>query len=608
MSEKMEKIINITIHYGSVTKRTEAEASKINKERLNRIVRKELNFPKDKKFSLTRKSKRSKDYVPLKENADFRALARSLEVKNHLKLKVDDVAEDKTTGAVDKAINTHATKDDLVSIPNNDYKKLMSQIEDIHKSIIKGKDDEEDVNTAVHHGVYCDACNPFSNISPIIGDRFKCKECFDYDLCSKCYKSGKATNSHSSKHLMDKISVPKRRGIFPSATTTAAPAPQEPPSFPEMELPSQPPSYPCTLKEATSNIGQNCIFVDIPVDTLGAKEYETEIVDFVKNYDTVDKLKQLKEKLATFNNLLELTDNNEQLLTTIVQSYVDSQKFGKEESKNTEGLTVQVSQVARTIVFHLQNKGAVSTPKNLNLLFTCQGNENALTKFSLSMGPHSIHSNGHKRLYYNTNGIGFNLSDKYTIELIGDDNQVYASGVCTDGSGLIKLEDPKLKNSSSVEKGESFGSSSSSTSSNEAFMTPSSSTLIEQQVASEIMENKEEEDTTKDSSDEVDDDTVVQDVESSENSVPDDVVLETGEILISPESENDQESTTNETIRSSTMTLTPGFVEVDQDLEMDETAGISSDFTDDEVEEDDDDDEGSFSDEYEVLSTDDYTE
>ncbi len=40
---------------------------------------------------------------------------------------------------------------------------------------------------------------------------------------------------------------------------------------------------------------------------------------------------------------------------------------------------------------------------------------------------------------------------------------------------------------------------------------------------------------------------------------------------------------------------------------MDETAGISSDFTDDEVEEEDD-DEGSFSDEYEVLSTDDYTE
>lgn len=36
--------------------------------------------------------------------------------------------------------------------------------------------------TETHHGVWCDGCNA----SPIVGKRFKCVDCADYDYCQNC--------------------------------------------------------------------------------------------------------------------------------------------------------------------------------------------------------------------------------------------------------------------------------------------------------------------------------------------------------------------------------------------------------------------------------------
>jgi len=33
-----------------------------------------------------------------------------------------------------------------------------------------------------HDGVTCDGCDTY----PIIGKRFRCLECYNYDLCEKC--------------------------------------------------------------------------------------------------------------------------------------------------------------------------------------------------------------------------------------------------------------------------------------------------------------------------------------------------------------------------------------------------------------------------------------
>ena len=52
---------------------------------------------------------------------------------------------------------------------------------------------------AIHSNVVCDGCNA----SPIVGDRFKCTVCSDYDLCSACEASGK----HPASHTLLKIKV-----------------------------------------------------------------------------------------------------------------------------------------------------------------------------------------------------------------------------------------------------------------------------------------------------------------------------------------------------------------------------------------------------------------
>lgn len=57
----------------------------------------------------------------------------------------------------------------------------------------------EVTDKVVHNGVFCDVCN----FGPIIGTRFKCFQCPDYDLCEKC-----EPNNHSD-HLMLRIKKPE---------------------------------------------------------------------------------------------------------------------------------------------------------------------------------------------------------------------------------------------------------------------------------------------------------------------------------------------------------------------------------------------------------------
>ena len=54
---------------------------------------------------------------------------------------------------------------------------------------------------AVHNGVVCDGCNT----TPIVGDRYKCTVCADYDLCSAC----EASAIHPAAHSLLKLRQPR---------------------------------------------------------------------------------------------------------------------------------------------------------------------------------------------------------------------------------------------------------------------------------------------------------------------------------------------------------------------------------------------------------------
>jgi hypothetical protein len=57
--------------------------------------------------------------------------------------------------------------------------------------------------TAVHTNITCDGCQ----VKPIVGNRYKCTICPDYDLCEKCERTG----SHPVDHVLIKMKEPQSR-------------------------------------------------------------------------------------------------------------------------------------------------------------------------------------------------------------------------------------------------------------------------------------------------------------------------------------------------------------------------------------------------------------
>eukprot|EP01105_Mastigella_eilhardi_P013023 TRINITY_DN2962_c0_g1_i6.p2 TRINITY_DN2962_c0_g1~~TRINITY_DN2962_c0_g1_i6.p2 ORF type:complete len:408 (+),score=87.62 TRINITY_DN2962_c0_g1_i6:69-1226(+) len=97
--------------------------------------------------------------------------------------------------------------------------------------------DGEPAGPAVHRGVICDCCD-----REIVGVRYKCRHCSDYDLCSECEQK----HQHDPGHTFEKIEKPccmfpplwcfcteQAQGGVPQAQPQPQPQPHPPPSAPE---------------------------------------------------------------------------------------------------------------------------------------------------------------------------------------------------------------------------------------------------------------------------------------------------------------------------------------------------------------------------------------
>ncbi|XP_022098786.1 uncharacterized protein LOC110983661 [Acanthaster planci] len=61
-------------------------------------------------------------------------------------------------------------------------------------------EDQSRKESYVHRGISCNQCNA----SPICGNRFKCANCIDYDICERC----EAHDRHNRRHVFIKIKIP----------------------------------------------------------------------------------------------------------------------------------------------------------------------------------------------------------------------------------------------------------------------------------------------------------------------------------------------------------------------------------------------------------------
>ena len=68
---------------------------------------------------------------------------------------------------------------------------------------------ESNKNKIIHHGIKCNRCFQ----CPINGYRYKCCECYDYNLCEKCKENNSITEEHPHDFIKMKNEEKKNNPI-----------------------------------------------------------------------------------------------------------------------------------------------------------------------------------------------------------------------------------------------------------------------------------------------------------------------------------------------------------------------------------------------------------
>ena len=183
----------------------------------------------DNHLEYTRKSKKYKNFISLVTEDDFKSLARSLKVKNHVKLNVVDSSPitsdtgDSFKKRISTSIDFGALGDALIEVAFEHFKEMFGDLSNGIKkepsSVSSENSDCPSYNAAVkdeslvtvHTNICCDVCHPHDFV-PLRGVRYSCLVCPNFDLCASCEAKQHVDKSsfgpHSYLHPMAKVVYP----------------------------------------------------------------------------------------------------------------------------------------------------------------------------------------------------------------------------------------------------------------------------------------------------------------------------------------------------------------------------------------------------------------
>jgi len=92
----------------------------------------------------------------------------------------------------------------VLPLANQIVNKINENLDKKEIKLKAGAPNQEE-NKKVHVGIHCNGCG----VNPIVGNRFKCAICDNFDYCEKC----ESLNKDSHKHPFIKIYSPENAPV-----------------------------------------------------------------------------------------------------------------------------------------------------------------------------------------------------------------------------------------------------------------------------------------------------------------------------------------------------------------------------------------------------------
>ncbi|KAK6455731.1 uncharacterized protein RJT20DRAFT_49572 [Scheffersomyces xylosifermentans] len=353
------------------------------KENLTEILsRTELEIPhvSSSLLKYLRKSKKHKEYIPLETEDDFKSLSRSLKVKNHVKLIINDSSpfvdghfKKRKTSTIDFS----SLGDALLEAAFDHFKDLFADLpkaasSNENSSFEHGKDSPDgDHKQAgqnsteelpIHVNVACDSCNPTdTSFVPIRGVRYSCLVCPNFDLCESCEadctRQKRTVGVHSFMHPMAKLSSPdqdfnrKKFNLGSRGCRTWKMPSQLPPSY------SRDIVYDIPLENCTDQTKQR---LETLLQKNGIDSFIHNVQKFIDNSDRYEELIALSQRNSDDREV------DEEVKFAILKSMIDS-CLATSPSMTTQAPTSSIPETTRapfeSVPAHCSDKVLVKPKK-----------------------------------------------------------------------------------------------------------------------------------------------------------------------------------------------------------------------------------------------------